>query len=227
MAQSIVARSNTAKRTSTPEFIANALRDRILGGGLEGGAQLKQTNIANEYGVSVVPVREAFQRLVSDGLATLSPNRGVTVTPLSQHDFMDIAELRALLEPQALRLSAANLTGNDFFAAETALRDAAATPDPAERARLHWDFHRILYSKADRPRLLAQIQSLHVSITRYLLPLWARVGLSNDWADSHLIIIEALRRGDIEGATTLVHDQIIEASDRVHTEQTIHTIQGE
>jgi DNA-binding GntR family transcriptional regulator len=202
-------------RRSTPDLIADELRDAIFDGRVAGGAQLKQSEIAAEFGVSIVPVREAFQRLVADGLAKLSPNRGVTVTRVSERDFHDITELRTLLEPHALRLSAPHLTADDLIAAEGTLIAAGATPDRTERAKLHWDFHRALYAKADRPRLLAQIGGLHVNITRYLLPLWARVGLSKDWVNSHLEIVTAIRDGDIDHAALLIVDQINEASTRV------------
>lgn len=206
---------SATERRSTPDLVADALRSAIFDGRIPPGAQLKQNDIAAEFKISVVPVREAFQRLIADGLATQAPNRGVTVTRLSEHDFIDIAELRALLEPQALRLSAPLLTAEDLAAAETTLRRAEESADQIERARLHWEFHRALYAKADRPRLLAQIGALYVNINRYLLPLWSRVGLSAHWADSHLTIVEAIRAKDFDKAVRLVRDQIFEASDRV------------
>jgi len=205
----------TKERRSTPDLVADALRTAIFDGRIPPGAQLKQNDIAAEFDISVVPVREAFQRLIADGLATQTPNRGVTVTRLTEHDFVDIAELRGLLEPQALRLSAPRLTTADLDAAEQTLRLAATASDATERARLHWEFHRALYAKADRPRLLAQISALYVNINRYLLPLWSRVGLSPDWVDSHLVIVGAVRHHDFEGAARLIADQIVEASGRV------------
>ncbi|MCC7276524.1 MAG: GntR family transcriptional regulator [Alphaproteobacteria bacterium] len=211
----IVGLKGAAGRRSTPDLIADALRAAIVDGRIAGGAQLKQNEIAAEFGVSVVPVREAFQRLVADGMATLAPNRGVTVSRLSEADFQDIAELRALLEPHALRLSAPALTADDLARAAATLRAAASATDPAERARLHWDFHRALYARADRPRLLAQIDGLYVNISRYLSPLWQRVGLSPGWVESHMTIVDAIARGDVDAAARLVTEQIFEASGRV------------
>src|SRR5579871_2888271 len=208
-------KAKSAERRSTPDLIAEALRAAILDGRIKEGAQLKQNDIAAEFGVSIVPVREAFQRLIADGLASLAPNRGVTVTKLSEHDFVDIAELRALLEPHALRLSAPHLTAADLRDAEKTLRSAAATSDQGERARLHWEFHRMLYARADRPRLLAQIDALHVNINRYLFSVWSRVGLSRDWVSSHLTILKEIRRGDVNSASRLVKEQIHEAAARV------------
>src|SRR6266849_2895565 len=111
-------------KISTPDLIAEQLRRAILLGSIAGGAQLKQNDVAARFGVSVAPVREALQRLIADGLAVLHPNRGVTVTDISDDDFLDIAELRALLEPQALRRSAPRLTAADFIQSEKILQRA-------------------------------------------------------------------------------------------------------
>jgi DNA-binding GntR family transcriptional regulator len=165
--------------------------------------------------VSVTPVREALQRLVADGLAVLHPSRGVTVSVASESDFLEIAKLRGLLEPHALRLSVPHLTAADFRRSEKILADAAAAPDPLERARLHWEFHRSLYQKADRPRLLAQIAGLYQSINRYLLPVWSSCGLSENWVESHLLIVAATRDRKIDDACRLITDQTTESAERV------------
>jgi DNA-binding GntR family transcriptional regulator len=204
-----------AQKASAPELIAQTLRRAILQGTIAGGTQLKQNDVAARFGVSVVPVREALQRLIADGLAVLHPNRGVTVTDISENDFLDIAELRALLEPQALRRSAPRLTAADFMQSEKILQRAAEASDPLERADLHWEFHKSLYQQAERPRLLAQIASLYRSINRYLLPVWARYGLSAGWVESHLTIVTAVRDNKIDEACRLIVEQAVESSDRV------------
>lgn len=202
-------------KLSTPDLIADQLRRAILLGAIAGGAQLKQNDVAARFGVSVAPVREALQRLIADGLAVLHPNRGVTVSPVSEQDFLEIAELRALLEPHALRHSAPQLTASDFDDSEAVLAKAAGASDPFARASLHWEFHRSLYKKAERPRLLAQIAGLYQSINRYLLPAWADVGLSPGWVDSHLLIVAALRDRELDEACRLIVDQTSESTGRV------------
>jgi DNA-binding GntR family transcriptional regulator len=204
----------TAK-ISTPDLIAEQLRRAILSGAISGGAQLKQNDVAARFGVSVAPVREALQRLIADGLAVLHPNRGVTVSQISEQDFLEIAELRGLLEPHALRHSAPRLTPADLQYSEAVLTKAAQAADPLDRANLHWEFHRSLYKRAERPRLLAQIGSLYHGINRYLLPAWASSGLSPDWVDSHLLIVAALRDGNIEEASRLIVDQTDASTRRV------------
>lgn len=205
----------SAVKLSTADAIAEQLRRAILLGTISGGAQLKQNDVAARFGVSVAPVREALQRLIADGLAVLHPNRGVTVSPISEQDFLEIAELRSLLEPHALRHSAPRLTTADLQYSEAVLAKAAQASDSLDRANLHWEFHRSLYKRAERPRLLAQIGGLYQGINRYLLPAWANSGLSSDWVDSHLLIVSKIRDGDIEDACRLIVDQTDASTKRV------------
>ncbi len=204
-----------ATSRSAPDVVADALREAIFEGRLVSGTPLKQLELAERFGVSAVPVREAFQKLVAEGLAITHRNRGVIVAPMSESNLRDIAELRGLLEAHALRRSAPNLTEVDLREAEQTLRRARAAKEKGEQASLHWRFHRILYGKADRVRLLAQIDSLFVNMNRYVMPMWHEAWLSADWEDSHLAIIVALRAKDVDGATRLVVAQIEDAVTRV------------
>jgi DNA-binding GntR family transcriptional regulator len=204
-----------APQMAMPDVIANALRDAIFAGVFESAEPLRQEEIAAQFGVSRIPVREALQKLVAEGLAVYSRNKGVTVAPLSETDFLDIQEMRRLLEGRALQLSAPALTERDIQAAERVLKRAVKKSAPAERARLHWEFHHVLYSKAARPRMVAQIESLHISLQRYLLPVWADVGLAPNWEASHFGITEAIRRKEIDSAVGMTIRQIEEATDRV------------
>lgn len=202
-------------KLSTSDLIAEQLRRAILLGTIAGGDQLKQNDVAARFGVSVAPVREALQRLIADGLAVLHPNRGVAVAPVSEHDFLEIAELRNLLEPHALRLSAPRLTATDLKYSERVLTKTAHLADRLDCANLHWEFHRSLYKRAQRPRLLTQIGCLYQGINRYLLPTWAKSGLSSDWVESHLRILAKIRQGNIEGACCLIVDQTKASTKRV------------
>jgi DNA-binding GntR family transcriptional regulator len=215
MRQALSAATPAMPRQTTVDLVEAALRDAIVSGRFAPGSPLRQNDIAQDVGVSPVPVREALQRLVASGLAVAQTHRGVTVAPASERDFLDISELRQLLEPQALRKSAPNLTDEDFARAERAIDAAHRTTDALERARLHWSFHSAIYAKADRRRLLAQIDTLYMHINRYLLPAWSAAGLSENWCDSHHDIIRALKDKQVGVATKLVLQQIKDSEARV------------
>jgi DNA-binding GntR family transcriptional regulator len=204
-------------KDSLPELVAASIRQAIFEGSLGSGVQLKQNDVAASLGVSAVPVREALKRLTAEGLLHNERNKGVVVAPLSIDDFVEITDMRLMLEPYLLRCSAPNLTEADLDAAERILAATHSESNIASHAKEHWEFHRLLYAKARRPRALAQIDVLYVSINRYLLPAWKSAGLSEHWDDSHLQITKAIRRGNVEGAAELISTQIQDAAARVMT----------
>src|SRR4051794_5990284 len=105
-------------RDGLPDAIARALREAIFDGVFAPNERLHQDDIAQRFGVSRVPVREALAKLVTEGLAVQRFNKGIRVAPLSRADFQDIMEMRLLLEPHALRLSAPHLRVRDYDDAE-------------------------------------------------------------------------------------------------------------
>jgi DNA-binding GntR family transcriptional regulator len=205
----------TAK-ASLSDRVAEALRQAIFEGSIGSGFQLKQNDVAAALCVSPVPVREALQRMITEGLLVNERHKGVVVAPLSLEDFLEVTDLRLMLEPYLLRCSAPRLNEADMLAAE-AFVTQGSHHGLAAHARAHWDFHRQLYSKANRPRSQAQLDVLYISISRYMLPVWASIGLSAGWDASHLGITAALRRNEIDDASKMLVDQIREAADRVRT----------
>lgn len=210
-----LAERHVGQRDALPDAIARALREAIFEGAFAPNERLHQDDIAQKFGVSRVPVREALAKLVTEGLAVQRFNKGIRVAPLSRIDFQDIMEMRLLLEPQALRLSAPHLTARDYDEAEKILKQIRPGELGAEAAVAHWMFHKRLYSACARPRLLAQISSLQVAINRYVLPVWRTVGLTADWDDTHREIVDALRAGDVDGAVRMTADQIEHAMHRM------------
>src|SRR5262245_36826481 len=91
--------------TTRSDWVEERLRGAILRGELEPGQRLHANGLAERWAVSATPLREAFQRLASDGLVQVLPQRGARVADLSVEDAAEIYELRLLLEPVCLRQS--------------------------------------------------------------------------------------------------------------------------
>ena len=107
--------SNSAiPRQSLTSAVADKIRDQIIRGEIQEGAQLRQDAIANQYHVSRIPVREALRQLDAEGLIAIVPNRGAIVPALSPDDIEELFSIRALLEPEVLKLSIPRLTEDDF-----------------------------------------------------------------------------------------------------------------
>jgi len=115
--------SNSAiPRQSLTSAVADRLRDQIIRGIIPEGAQLRQDAIAKEYRVSRIPVREALRQLEAEGLISIVQHRGAVVRALSPDDVEELFTIRALLEPELLKLSIPHLTEKDFADADKILR---------------------------------------------------------------------------------------------------------
>ena len=121
---------------ATQEWVFRVLREGIISGKLKGGTQLKQDEVSAALTVSHIPVREALRQLEAQGLVTIHPNRGSTVTQLSRSDLEDMMEIRASISYYIARRAKNNVA--DMFIelihwnADRYLRDALYT-DPARR----------------------------------------------------------------------------------------------
>src|SRR5437868_10445798 len=86
------------RRRTTPGMVADVLRDAIRSGDLKGGQPLRQDELAAQFGLSRIPVREALRRLEGEGLVTVNPHRGAVVSILSNEELHEICEIRVALE---------------------------------------------------------------------------------------------------------------------------------
>src|SRR6202789_1937222 len=110
-------------RQSLTSAVADKLRDQIIRGEIPEGAQLRQDAIATQSQVSRIPVREALRQLDAEGLIAIVPNRGAVVPALSADDVEELFSIRALLEPEVLKLSIPRFTEDDFAEAGAGLRE--------------------------------------------------------------------------------------------------------
>src|SRR5215813_4705494 len=158
-------------RQSLTSAVADKLRDQIIRGEIAEGTQLRQDAIATQYHVSRIPVREALRQLDAEGLIAIVPNRGAVVPALSPDDVEELFSIRALLEPEVLKLSIPHLTEEDFGAADAILKnyvnELRRDDHVSAWGRLNWQFHSILYWRANQPRSMAIIRNVNNSGERY------------------------------------------------------------
>jgi DNA-binding GntR family transcriptional regulator len=181
--------------------ISRALADRIVSGDLEPGSRLRQDHIAQEFGASHVPVREAFRRLEAQGLVVSEPRRGVRVGMFDLADVREVAEMRAALEVLALRHAAPHLTRAILDEAEEANRAGDASRDVRSWEEANRTFHRLILAPCGMSRLLASINDLHAASARFLFATWR-----SEWEartdHDHRAILTALREGEIDVAAS-------------------------
>src|SRR5947209_10797712 len=98
------------QRQTIASMTVEALRERILRGDLPEGEPLRQDALADELGVSRIPVREALRQLEAEGLVTFSPHRGAVVSSLSLEEISELFELRAEIECDLVCRAIPNMT---------------------------------------------------------------------------------------------------------------------
>jgi DNA-binding GntR family transcriptional regulator len=188
--------------------IVTQLRERILNGQLPGGIQLRQERIAQEFGVSRIPVREALSRLEAEGLVTREHNRGCIVATMSLADLQESLDIRAALEGRALRLAIPRMTPADFAAVSDVLDRYAKATSPGQWTELNLEFHMTLYRPAGRPRLVRMIEDLIRGTDRYLRVYISFIVGRDDPLEEHRQILRACKERDVARAARLLEGHI-------------------
>ncbi len=186
--------------------ITRQLADRIIAGQIAPGTKLRQDHLAEEFGASHVPVREAFRRLEAQGLVVSEPRRGVRVASFDIAEVREVTEMRASLEVLALRHAAPHLTSAILDEAEAINRAGENAADVRAWEETNRAFHRLILSPCNMPRLLATIDDLHAASARFLFS-----GFRLEWEaptdQDHRAILKALRERqfDVAAATLARH----------------------
>lgn len=187
--------------------ISRVLAERIVRGEFAPGARLRQDHVAEEFGASHVPVREAFRRLEAQGLAVNIPRRGVRVADFGLTDVQEVAEMRAALEVLALRYAIPNLTPAILDEAEAATLAGDKAMDVRQWEEANRRFHRLITAPCNMPRLMETIDGLHAASARFLFSAW-RAGWERRTDTDHRAIIDALRHGRDEEAVRILEGHV-------------------
>ncbi|MDJ0798193.1 MAG: GntR family transcriptional regulator [Calothrix sp. MO_167.B12] len=196
------------QQRSTPDLIADALREAIIQGILQPGESLRQDEIAKQFGVSRIPVREALRQLEVEGLVNFYAHRGAVVSALSPAEVEEIGEIRVALETTAIKLAIPNLTEFDLEKAQYILDTTVTETDVARLGELNWEFHTTLYSPANRPRLLGIIKNLHMNIERYVRLQMTNMNYAPLSHKEHEQLLNACRQKDTSTAVRLLKRHI-------------------
>jgi DNA-binding GntR family transcriptional regulator len=193
------------------EQVRDRLREDILAGRLEPGAELSEVALAREFGTSRGPLREALGRLASEGLVTITPRRGAVVTQLSREEFIDAYQVREALETLAVRLAVPLMSD-----AEVAhLRELCELMDRAahdNEVHVFFDtnnsFHEALV-RGSRNRKLHEVHRMLVGQMVPYLPrsLELRGNLQQSVAE-HQAILAAIEDRDADRAAVLLAEHI-------------------
>ncbi len=202
------------QRQTVAGMTVEALRERILRGDYHEGEPLRQDALADELGVSRIPVREALRQLEAEGLVTFNPHRGAVVSSLSLEEIRELFELRADIESDLLRRAMPLMTLEHLDRAVEVLDEFQEALEAGEASRwgpLNWHFHSALYAPANRHFTMGVLQKLHHHSDRYfrMQVLLAHGGARAN--EEHRAIVAAVRKKDITAACQLLRSHILGA----------------
>jgi DNA-binding GntR family transcriptional regulator len=183
------------RNVTAQELVLESVRKAILAGVLAPGARLRQEELAETFGTSRIPVREALRALEYEGLVSSEPNRGFTVTALDADDVDEVYELRILLEGHAVRVALPLLTDEDLEDLEGLFKEMQDAHSPDDQLAARERFYYRLYSVTGRPRLVSLVMRLRQEVARVLR--WATIQHSES---IHEQFFEAVRTGDADRA---------------------------
>lgn len=198
---------NNSTQDSAPSLadrIRKTLIERIATGHYKSGERLVEMRLAEEFGTSQMPIREALRDLEMAGLVTAKPRRGSFVKPFATSAQREIYLVRGALEEAAARLATVNPALDSAILQNEVdfMRHAARTKNIEQMIRHSVAFHRAIVAAAGNELLLKLWDSLHLEIH-------TRVTLSEPGidfmaaADSHQPIVDAIKAKDVERACRL------------------------
>jgi DNA-binding GntR family transcriptional regulator len=195
--------SRGRRKTSLRHKVYEALRQEITNGSLLPGDLLRERELADIYGVSKTPVREALSLLEQDGLVRAIPRAGYMVTQLTLRDLQEVYQLRVTLEAMAARLAAENITDEEL----QELEELRATSDPDEARLFNRRFHLLVARASGNSRLAKMVEQLLDDMDR-----WAALEVARHTPAvlliGHQAELDALRTRDPDIAEKTMREHI-------------------
>ena len=196
----------------TADKLISDIRKEVSSGILKPGDQLEVTALAERFGVSRTPIREAIRTLVETGVLETRPRKGSFVRVLSAKQLLDLFQVAAELEGMACRLAALSLTKENVEAIERGLAkctQAAEAQNNAEYAMANLDFHTAIHNASGNDWLIEQLRQLQINLNSYRTMPYEIRGRLNKSTDEHKIICDAILSGDGEHACNLMRDHMM------------------
>jgi len=196
----------------TADKLISDIRNEVSSGILKPGDQLEVTALAERFGVSRTPIREAIRTLVETGVLETRPRKGSFVRVLSAKQLLDLFQVAAELEGMACRLAALSLTKENVEAIESGLAkctQAAEFQNNVEYAMANLDFHTAIHNASGNDWLIEQLRQLQINLNSYRTMPYEIRGRLNKSTDEHKIICDAILSGDGEHACNLMRDHMM------------------
>ncbi|AWN35515.1 GntR family transcriptional regulator [Methylobacterium radiodurans] len=202
---------------SQAQRLRQVIEEEIVAGRLAAGSRLDEVQLAERFGVSRTPIREALLQLAATGLVETKPRRGTVVSAPSADLLLAMFETMAELEAACGRFAARRLVPADEAALRTALAAcaaAAASGDTEAYYAENYTFHTVIYRASRNAFLSEQAHTLHRRLAPYRrLQLRARHRLGQSLAE-HEAVVAAILSGDAATAAERLRGHVVVQGDR-------------
>ena len=194
------------------EALYHQLKQDIRDNKLPTALPLKQEQLATDYGVSRIPIRDVLQRLKNEGWLVQSGKRGVMIHPLSATEAEDLYMMRMHLEPLLLG-HAIEKINHQILGQATDILEQLKQPklSTQQHGELNWQFHSCLYQTANRPTLFNNISNLHQLCSRYIGFHSVELNYAQTSQQQHYQLLEAIKAKQVGKAKTILKQHISEA----------------
>jgi DNA-binding GntR family transcriptional regulator len=188
------------------------IKQKVITLELPPSAVIDEQVLMQELNLGRTPIREALQRLDSEGLVNIVPHRGTFVNDISITDLQKIFELRAVLEGFCARLAARRITEDQIERMESVLRDLDEAQDGDHRALMLIDkrFHSLLYASADNEFMAETLDRLYDLSLRLWHLVLTRLDDVRLAVEQHRSVLNALKEGDEAEAEALIQAHIVD-----------------
>ncbi|MBX3012244.1 MAG: GntR family transcriptional regulator [Caldilineaceae bacterium] len=209
------------QRTLSDEA-ADRLRAAIRSGVLQPGSRLIERDLAERLGMSRIPIREAIQRLVDEGLARKLPHRGAQVYTPTREEIEEICSLRVVLERFVAERAIERWQPHYEFELRQIIqhmRLAGSQQDLQEVYAQDYRFHHTLWQIANHSMMIEVLSTLRARISRFLYE--ANGALSMSELETHITdhnkLIDVLLSGDVAEAQDSFMQHVLGAKERILT----------
>ncbi len=191
----------------------------IIAGHLQPGERLDEVSLAERFGVSRTPIREALLQLSSMGLVELRPRRGAIVAQIGLKDLLDMFEVMAELEGMCGRLAARRATKTEWdqlARVHLASKQAVSAEDYDAYYRCNVEFHETIYQASRNPFLAEQTMNLRNRLAPYRRSQLHQNNRLQSSYNEHALILAALQKRDTETTEQLMRGHLTAQGGSLH-----------
>jgi DNA-binding GntR family transcriptional regulator len=189
--------------------LVDILEQAILSGTLKPGERISAESIAKHFGVSRIPVREAFRSLEAEGWIRQEPRQGYYVGDKSETEIVDLFETRLVLEPTAAAMAAERRTGDDLDRMAEIVqrsRQEARAGDVHAQSRSNQQFHAAIATATGNIMFAPLLHLLGKKVRLYTVPADSR---RTNSIEEHAALLAAIRRRDVEAARDIGREHVL------------------